>query len=137
MSPAFDRRAFLKLMGGGIVVLVRLRPEGALAQGRGYPTDLNAYLRIGEDGRVTVFSGKIEMGQGVTTSLAQMAAEDLGVNVLDGRLSRPGDERAGAGAVEHSALTHDAFLRHPGRLERHVAHNVHRVGEDDVHGVGR
>ena len=68
-------------MGGGIVVLVRLRPEGALAQGRGYPTDLNAYLRIGEDGRVTVFSGKIEMGQGVTTSLAQMAAEDLGVSL--------------------------------------------------------
>ena len=81
MSPTFDRRAFLKLVGGGIVVLVRSRPEGALAQGRGYPTDLNAYLRIGEDGRVTVFSGKIEMGQGVTTSLAQMAAEDLGVSL--------------------------------------------------------
>ena len=43
------------------------------------PTDLNAYLRIGEDGRVTVFSGKIEMGQGVMTSQAQMAAEELGV----------------------------------------------------------
>jgi isoquinoline 1-oxidoreductase len=40
---------------------------------------LNAYLRIGEDGRVTVFSGKIEMGQGVLTSQAQMAAEELGV----------------------------------------------------------
>ncbi len=55
------------------------RPGTLLAQGRGYPTDINAYLRIGEDGRVTVFSGKIEMGQGVMTSLAQMAAEDLGV----------------------------------------------------------
>ena len=81
MSATFDRRAFLKAVGGGIVVLVRLRPEPALAQGRGYPTDLNAYLRIGPDGRVTVFSGKIEMGQGVTTSLAQMAAEDLGVGL--------------------------------------------------------
>ena len=81
MSPTFDRRAFLKLVGGGIVVLIRLEPSDAAAQGRGYPTDLNAYLRIGEDGRVTVFSGKIEMGQGVTTSLAQMAAEDLGVSL--------------------------------------------------------
>jgi len=81
MSATFDRRAFLKAVGGGIVVLVRLRPEAALAQGRGYPTDINAYLRIGEDGRVTVFSGKIEMGQGVMTSLAQMAAEDLGVGL--------------------------------------------------------
>jgi isoquinoline 1-oxidoreductase len=75
----FDRRSFLKAVGGGIVVLVRLRPTDALAQGRGYPTDINAYLRIAEDGRVTVFSGKIEMGQGIMTSLAQMAAEDLGV----------------------------------------------------------
>jgi nicotinate dehydrogenase subunit B len=81
MRVTFDRRAFLKAVGGGIVVLVRLRPEGVLAQGRGYPTDLNAYLRVGEDGRVTVFSGKIEMGQGVMTSLAQMAAEDLGVSL--------------------------------------------------------
>jgi nicotinate dehydrogenase subunit B len=80
MSPRLDRRAFLKLVGGGIVVLVRLRPPAALAQGRrAYPTDINAYLRIDEDGKVTVFSGKIEMGQGVMTSLAQMAAEDLGV----------------------------------------------------------
>ncbi|HUL76406.1 MAG TPA: molybdopterin cofactor-binding domain-containing protein [Vicinamibacteria bacterium] len=81
MSGTFDRRSFLRAVGGGIVVLVRLRPTAALAQGRGYPSDLNAYLRIGDDGRVTVFSGKIEMGQGVMTSLAQMAAEDLGVGL--------------------------------------------------------
>ena len=47
--------------------------------GGAYPEDLNAYLRIGEDGRVTVFTGKIEMGQGVMTSQAQMVAEELGV----------------------------------------------------------
>lgn len=77
-----DRRAFLKMVGGGIVVLATARPASLLSQDRRrrvYPEDLNAYLRIGEDGRVTVFSGKIEMGQGVMTSLAQMAAEELGV----------------------------------------------------------
>jgi nicotinate dehydrogenase subunit B len=81
MSLDLDRRSFLKLVGGGIVVFVRLQPAAVLAQGRrpGYPTDFNAYLRVGEDGRVTVFTGKIEMGQGVMTSQAQMAAEDLGV----------------------------------------------------------
>lgn len=46
-----------------------------------YPEDINAYLLIGNDGRVTVFSGKIEMGQGVMTSLAQMVAEELGVSL--------------------------------------------------------
>ena len=46
-----------------------------------YPEDFHAYLAIGANGRVTVFSGKIEMGQGVMTSLAQMAAEELGVDL--------------------------------------------------------
>jgi len=76
------RREFLKVFGSGILVsFVVGNWSLAEAQGedRGYPADFNAYLRIGEDGRVTVFSGKIEMGQGVITSLAQMAAEELGV----------------------------------------------------------
>jgi isoquinoline 1-oxidoreductase len=81
-----SRRDFLKRVGGGIVVFVAVGDPSLLSsalaeQQRGYPTDFNAYLRIGEDGRVTVFSGKIEMGQGVMTSLAQMAAEELGVSV--------------------------------------------------------
>jgi len=77
------RRAFLELLGGGIVVLVSLGPTALFSQGRRrmYPDDVNAYLRIDENGHVTVFVGKIEMGQGVMTSLAQMAAEDLGVSL--------------------------------------------------------
>jgi nicotinate dehydrogenase subunit B len=85
MSTAIelDRRSFLKAFGGGVVVFVSLGPSALLAQDRrrGYPTDFNAYLRIAEDGRVTVFSGKIEMGQGIMTSQAQMVAEDLGVSL--------------------------------------------------------
>jgi nicotinate dehydrogenase subunit B len=75
-----DRRTFCKLLGGGIVVLI-VQPSVLLGQRREYPTDPNAYLRIDETGRVTLFSGKIEMGQGVHTSLAQMAAEELGVSL--------------------------------------------------------
>ncbi len=76
-----SRRAFCRLLGGGIVVLVTTTPTKLFAQRRGYPEDLNAYLRIDENGLVTLFSGKIEMGQGVHTSLAQMAAEELGVSL--------------------------------------------------------
>lgn len=79
---SLDRRDFIKLFGGGIIVFFTCDLSDLLGQeprGRGYPSDFNAYLRIGEDGRVTVYSGKIEMGQGVVTSLAQMAAEELGV----------------------------------------------------------
>ncbi len=80
-SVGMDRRTFFKLVGGGIVVFVGLDPAALFSQDRQriYPEDFNAYLLIGENGRVTVFSGKIEMGQGVMTSQAQMAAEELGV----------------------------------------------------------
>jgi len=78
-SP-IDRRTFIRIFGGGVVVFVSLGPE-VLAQERrrGAAADWNAYLRIGENGRVTLFSGKIEMGQGVMTSQAQLVAEELGV----------------------------------------------------------
>jgi nicotinate dehydrogenase subunit B len=82
-----DRRDFVRLLGGGIVVLVSVRYSSILdavgwpAQRRGYPDDINAYLHIAQDGQITLFSGKIEMGQGVMTSLTQMAAEELGVDL--------------------------------------------------------
>jgi isoquinoline 1-oxidoreductase len=82
-----DRREFVTLVGGGIVVVVSV-PFADLwdvleQQGRqrGYPEDVNAYLHIAADGQITLYSGKIEMGQGVMTSLTQMAAEELGVTL--------------------------------------------------------
>ena len=80
-----DRRDFLKRVGGGIVIFMAIN-EALLGQeeaprprgGRGgLPSDFNAFLRIGEDGRVTCYTGKIEMGQGIITSLPQMLAEEL------------------------------------------------------------
>jgi isoquinoline 1-oxidoreductase len=82
-GAAISRRRFIELCGGGIVVLVGITPLVPRAQvGKSfYPEDFNAYLTVGADGRVTVFSGKIEMGQGVMTSQAQMVAEELGVSL--------------------------------------------------------
>ncbi len=86
--PAFplDRRQFLKLVGGGIVVCFSVPSSLAIqererrrGQGQELPEDFNAFLRIGEDGRVTGFTGKVELGQGVITSLAQMLADELDV----------------------------------------------------------
>ncbi len=78
-----SRRSFLKRFGGGVVIAVALFDfdtlESAVLQQ--YPTDLNAYLHIRDDGRVSCFTGKIEMGQGVNTSLAQMMAEELDVSL--------------------------------------------------------
>jgi len=78
-SAPVTRREFLKrigLLGGGVVVYVSIGDPAALAR---QTPDFNAFLKIGADGRVTCFTGKIEMGQGIITSLAQMLADELGV----------------------------------------------------------
>jgi len=83
IPSGLSRRKFLQRLGGGLVIAVSISDfstlEGAVTQS--IPADLNAYLRVGEDGGVTCFTGKIEMGQGITTSLAQMMAEELDVTV--------------------------------------------------------
>jgi CO/xanthine dehydrogenase Mo-binding subunit len=78
-SSTFNRRSFLKRVGGGVVVLFTTPARFALAET--VEPAFNAYLRIAEDGRVTCFTGKIEMGQGVITSLPQMLADELDVAV--------------------------------------------------------
>jgi nicotinate dehydrogenase subunit B len=85
--PTLERREFLKLAGGGLVVFFAVgeglegQMPGARGAGGAYPDDPNAYLKVGPDGRVTCFTGKIEMGQGIITSLAQMLAEELDVRL--------------------------------------------------------
>lgn len=82
-SRGISRRSLFKALGGGVVVLIGGKSTVLWAQDarRIYPEDFNAYLVIAQTGRVTVFSGKIEMGQGVLTSQAQMVAEELGVEL--------------------------------------------------------
>ena len=79
-----SRRSFLKVSGCGIFIFMSTGMSSAFdlkQRGRGYPTDLNAYLKIGEDGRVSLYCSKIEMGQGIITSMAQMLAEELDVSL--------------------------------------------------------
>ncbi len=82
--PEVSRRNFLRITGSGIFIcLIPGAFDAVVAQPRssGYPDDLNAYLKIGDDGRVAVFCSKIEMGQGIITSMAQMMAEELDVSL--------------------------------------------------------
>ncbi len=87
-SSPITRREFLKLTGGGIIIFFSVEEAWPFQEERrqrrrgfDYPEDFNAYLRIGADGRVSCFTGKIEMGQGVITSLAQELAEELDVSL--------------------------------------------------------
>jgi CO/xanthine dehydrogenase Mo-binding subunit len=78
----FERREFLQLLGG-IVVLLAAAPATAQESGRGgggappTPKELSAWLHIAEDGTVTLYTGKVEIGQNARTSLTQAVAEEL------------------------------------------------------------
>lgn len=81
---AIDRRKFFQLFGGGLAVAFVLHDLFSFA---GEPTSndadaadtgqVSAWIHIGEDGTVTVYTGKVEVGQNIRTSLSQMVAEEL------------------------------------------------------------
>jgi nicotinate dehydrogenase subunit B len=83
----FSRRTALK--GGALIVGVALagRHAGVSAQsatGAVHPLDakeVDAYLAVNADGTVTVYCGKVDLGQGLRIAIPQIAAEELGIAI--------------------------------------------------------
>jgi isoquinoline 1-oxidoreductase len=79
------RRDFLATLGGGITVLLVEDDIFAQESGRGgnrqVSQEVGAWLHIGEDGAVTAYTGKVEVGQNARTSLTAAVAEELHVPV--------------------------------------------------------
>jgi nicotinate dehydrogenase subunit B len=112
-----SRRNLLKA-GTGLVVGIAYAPLLAPAQETEpahLPGSLNgnrllaAWLRVNSDGTVTVFTGKVEFGQGIASALAQVAGDelDLGygrIHMMTADTSRTPDEgfTAGSQSIEHS-----------------------------------
>ena len=105
------RRTFLKA-SGALVVGFTLAPRTALPQDRPAPLPgslntnrmLDAWLHIDPNGTVTIFTGKIELGQGIGTALSQIAADELDVNltriqVVSGDTARTPNEGQTAGSL--------------------------------------
>ena len=70
---------------------------------------LDAWIRINADGTATVFTGKVELGQGILTALAQIAAEELDlplarVTMISGDTGQTPNEgqTAGSQSIENS-----------------------------------
>ncbi len=84
---ALDRRDFFKFFGAGIFVFAAVNDALAVQESGGgrqnhsdeLPKEITAWLHIGEDGGVTAFTGKVEIGQNIRTSLAQSVADELRV----------------------------------------------------------
>jgi len=80
------RRDFFKMLGAGIAVFATAKESLAMQETapspRGFhneelPKEISAWLHIGEDGDVTAFTGKVEVGQNIRTELAQTVADEL------------------------------------------------------------
>jgi nicotinate dehydrogenase subunit B len=90
-GPAYtfdlNRRDLFKLLGGGVIVVSIVSEASAQESGGGRrrgsgpaaPKEIGAWLHIGEDGAVTVYTGKVEVGQNARTSLTQVVCEELRV----------------------------------------------------------
>jgi isoquinoline 1-oxidoreductase len=84
-----DRRDFLRActaLGGGLLVVAAMPAEkveagdqesGRAAQGAQAPSDVAAWIHVDSGGRITAFTGKVEVGQNARTSLAQTVADEL------------------------------------------------------------
>ncbi|MFM7570410.1 MAG: molybdopterin cofactor-binding domain-containing protein, partial [Betaproteobacteria bacterium] len=75
------RRAFLQ--AGGALAISFTLPLEIHAQPALPPRfqNINAWLKVHADGRVTFHTGKVELGTGITTALSQLIAEELDTSV--------------------------------------------------------
>src|SRR5262245_23874278 len=109
MAVNLTRRQFGKA-AGAVVVAFMLAPRLAGGQTPKLPGSLannrmlDAWLRIDADGSATIFTGKVEPGQGILTALAQIAAEEhdlplARVQMISGDTARTPDEGQTAGSL--------------------------------------
>lgn len=86
MNIQTHRRNFLKGAGALIVSFSVSGSHPASAQGvptakTVSPDEVDGFLKIGHDGAVTLYSGKVDLGTGVRTAMTQIVAEELDVSL--------------------------------------------------------
>ena len=88
-----NRRHFFKITGGGLIVAFVLKDLVSFGDESTPPEsssilagDVDAWIHIGKDGIVSVYTGKVEVGQNIRTSLSQIVSEELMVSVASVRM---------------------------------------------------
>jgi nicotinate dehydrogenase subunit B len=92
MDGMIERRSLFKA-GGGLVVAFALgvsapRGAGTWTEKPVAADEVDSFLAIDAQGRVTVYSGKVDLGTGVRTGHAQLAADELDVPLRPGHRGR-------------------------------------------------
>ncbi len=77
---AMNRRTFFEVLGGGLAITFTITNSVGGVLTDVVPEDqVAAWIHVGENGNVTIYTGKAEVGQNIRTSLAQIVAEELHV----------------------------------------------------------
>ena len=82
-----DRRTFIKGAGALVIGFDILDPALAQAPSADLPGDLklspkvSSWLRIEAGGKIRLLVGKVELGQGILTAVAQVCAEELDIDL--------------------------------------------------------
>ena len=84
---------------------------------------LSSWLKFSADGHVTVSPGKVEIGQGIVTALAQIAADELDVDISRVRMHRASTASSPNEGVTSGSLS----IQQSGRALRHVCAEVRRI----------
>src|SRR4029079_7257653 len=142
-APAFTRRRVAGGLGA-LVVTFSLGPNLAVAQER-LPGSLqnnrrlDGWIRINSDGSATIFTGKVELGQGILTALAQIAAEEIDLPLARVRMIS-GDTRqtpnegqtAGSQSIENSGTALRMACAEARAILIHLAATRLGVGADQL-----
>ena len=87
MSARLSRREFLQTSGALVVgftlpAWAQQAPRAQAAPGKTLDTgEVDGFVAVNADGSVTIYSGKVDLGQGLRIAIPQMAAEELGIGV--------------------------------------------------------
>ncbi len=137
IDATFNRRDFLKtssLVGGGMLIGFNLftacKPEAKMPvdlSSLNY-NDFNAFIKIADNGMVTIFAPNPEIGQGIKTSIPMIIAEELDVpwehvNVVQAVLDTKNYTRQAAGGSQGIRLGWNAF-RETGATSKQILVNA-------------
>lgn len=104
MSLELSRRALLGAAAALTVAFALPRASAAATGKTNDPAEVDGFLSIGADGRVTVYCGKVDLGQGLRIAIRQMAAEELGIGpesiaLVEGDTAQTPDQGPTAGST--------------------------------------
>src|SRR5580700_9328288 len=84
---------------------------------------LSSWVRFSSEGHVTVSPGKVEIGQGIVTALAQIAADELDVDIVSVQMV----QASTAGRTNEGVTSGSLSVQQSGRAIRYACAEIRQI----------